>query len=155
VILSHPHKDHVELLPDVLDRYEVSHVWDSGAANGECMYERLISLVSMKQIAYASASQDEGAHLISFTKRCKMLKASYVVTHGERITRGLRVPLGGHASMVFLHTDPKTETDLNDDSLVVRLDLGAKRVLLMGTLVPVTATIQAVYRRRRASKLSS
>ena len=41
LILSHPHKDHLELLPDVFDAYVVKNVWDSGAVNktrGYCRF---------------------------------------------------------------------------------------------------------------------
>ena len=30
VVLSHPHRDHVELLPDLFASYQVKEVWDSG-----------------------------------------------------------------------------------------------------------------------------
>ena len=31
MVLSHPHRDHVELLPDLFATYTVRDVWDSGA----------------------------------------------------------------------------------------------------------------------------
>ncbi len=39
VILSHPHRDHVELLPDVMSTLDVGDVWDSGALNIICGYQ--------------------------------------------------------------------------------------------------------------------
>jgi competence protein ComEC len=30
LVLSHPHRDHVELLPDLFDAYQIGQVWDSG-----------------------------------------------------------------------------------------------------------------------------
>src|SRR4029079_12290434 len=33
LVLSHPHRDHVELLPDLFAAYHVGHVWDSGRVN--------------------------------------------------------------------------------------------------------------------------
>lgn len=33
VVLSHPHKDHLELMPDVFAAFQVRNVWDSGAVN--------------------------------------------------------------------------------------------------------------------------
>jgi beta-lactamase superfamily II metal-dependent hydrolase len=38
VILSHPHRDHVELLADVIAAYEIRNVWDSGVVNPVCGY---------------------------------------------------------------------------------------------------------------------
>src|SRR3546814_10008265 len=42
------------------------------------------------------------------------------------------VPLGDGARMSFLYRDPKNYADPNGNSVVVRLDLGAKRILLAG-----------------------
>ena len=47
LVLSHPHKDHLELLPDVFDRLAVRHVWDSGAVNktrGYCNFLKRVAL---------------------------------------------------------------------------------------------------------------
>jgi beta-lactamase superfamily II metal-dependent hydrolase len=38
VILSHPHRDHVELLPDLFEAYQIRQVWDSGRINDICGY---------------------------------------------------------------------------------------------------------------------
>lgn len=40
LILSDPHKGHLELLADVFDRVNVKHVWDSDAVNKTCGYCR-------------------------------------------------------------------------------------------------------------------
>jgi competence protein ComEC len=42
------------------------------------------------------------------------------------------IPLGQHATMTILHADGGTHPSFNENSVVVRLDLGATRVLLMG-----------------------
>jgi hypothetical protein len=43
VILSHPHTDHVLLLPDLFANCcEVRHVWDSGRVNDICGYRGFI-----------------------------------------------------------------------------------------------------------------
>ena len=39
LVLSHPHKDHLELMPDIFEAMTVRNVWDSGAINrtrGRC-----------------------------------------------------------------------------------------------------------------------
>ncbi|HYJ82570.1 MAG TPA: MBL fold metallo-hydrolase, partial [Allosphingosinicella sp.] len=38
LVVSHPHKDHHEMLDDVFERYEVGHVWDSGSIHTSCGY---------------------------------------------------------------------------------------------------------------------
>ena len=51
--------------------------------------------------------------------------------HGSRIDDD-PVPLGADASMTFLHADGTQHSSFNENSLVVRLDLGQTRVLIMG-----------------------
>jgi len=46
VILSHPHRDHVELLADVIAMYEIRNVWDSGVVNPVCGYRRFLDAVA-------------------------------------------------------------------------------------------------------------
>lgn len=46
VILSHPHKDHLQLMPEVFDRFAVSNVWDSGRVNktdGYCHFLKAVA----------------------------------------------------------------------------------------------------------------
>jgi glyoxylase-like metal-dependent hydrolase (beta-lactamase superfamily II) len=45
VVLSHPHRDHVELLPDLFTAYHVKEVWDSGRVNDICGYRAFIQAV--------------------------------------------------------------------------------------------------------------
>src|SRR3546814_5681190 len=33
LILSHPHKDHLQLMPDIFRRFQVAQVWESGRVN--------------------------------------------------------------------------------------------------------------------------
>jgi len=54
------------------------------------------------------------------------------VPHGSALTRGLTVPLGAGASMTFLTADAGLHADPNENSVVVRLDLGGQRLLFTG-----------------------
>ena len=45
LILSHPHRDHVELLPDLFAAYQVRQVWDSGRVNDICGYRAFLTAV--------------------------------------------------------------------------------------------------------------
>lgn len=44
-MLSHPHRDHVELLPDLFSAYQVRHVWDSGRTHPICGYRAFLEAV--------------------------------------------------------------------------------------------------------------
>jgi beta-lactamase superfamily II metal-dependent hydrolase len=132
VILGHPHKDHMELLGDVLSRFDVKEFWESGVPNAECRYQQLIKTIKEKNIKYHSAMQGPGDRRIDFKKPCGDGPAGYQMKHADRVESGLRVKIGEDASMTFSYAAPKPQPDLNDNSLVVRLDLGKSRVLVMG-----------------------
>lgn len=136
VILSHPHRDHVELLPDLFAEYQVRDVWDSGRLNDICGYRAFITAVRNESGAsYHSAIQDFGTRDFAFSgKLCygdSLPAETLQVTHASRINE-FPVPLGQGASMTFLHADGSPHASPNENTLVIRVDLGNTRVLLMG-----------------------
>jgi beta-lactamase superfamily II metal-dependent hydrolase len=120
VILSHPHRDHVELLADVLDQFEIGDVWDSGAA-----------VVSHAAIRFHTPLQNFGQRIYPFQGGNCTAPASVKVNLASRIDES-PIQLGQGAALTFLHTDGTQLVNLNENSLVVRIDLGGKRLLLMG-----------------------
>lgn len=136
VVLSHPHRDHVELLPDVVANFKPQHVWNSGAYNDICGYRNfLLAIAASASIQYHTASDDAGDAFIDLPqKTCygqKQAKQTLKVTHAARITDE-KIILGPNASMSFLYADGSKRPSYNENSLVVRFELGAKRVLLVG-----------------------
>lgn len=136
VILSHPHRDHVELLPDVLSSYAIRNVWDSGRTNPICSYRAFLRLVSARQIPYHDAHVDGGAHSVPLNqKQCygQLEPAeTIVIPHAEHIQQGQPIILGQGASLTFLHADASEQDSFNENSLVALLELGRTRILLMG-----------------------
>jgi competence protein ComEC len=129
VILSHAHRDHVELLADVLTAYDVREVWDSGRINNIDGYRLFIEAVSNEPgVIYHSAVHGAGTATITVDGQ------SFIVSHGPRITTDDTIQLGhsGRASMRFLFADGLSQGNPNNNSLVVRMDLGPVRVLFMG-----------------------
>ena len=67
MILSHPHRDHVELLPDLLATYSVRQVWDSGRINDICGYRAFLTAVRDEPgVQYHNALQDFGTRDYAF-----------------------------------------------------------------------------------------
>lgn len=136
VVLSHPHKDHVELLPDVLAAYPIGDVWDSGAYNDICGYRDFLENAAKPGIRYHSALRGPGDDKYDMpAKTCygrKEPAGAVTLHHGTQIADNMKVPLGAGATMTFLHADGSKQVSFNENSLVVRLDLGDSRVLLMG-----------------------
>ena len=137
VIASHPHRDHVELLPDLFDAYSVRNVWESGRLHDICGYRAFLRKISQEpDLAYHDAHGATGDHVATLPqKACYGAAPSRLevsVPHGSALTRGLTVPLGAGASMTFLTADAGLHADPNENSVVVRLDLGGQRLLFTG-----------------------
>jgi competence protein ComEC len=136
VLLSHPHRDHVELLPDIFREFQIVQVWNSGAYNDICAYRHFLETIAMEPgVQYHTAKQDAGDEILEFSaKKCygsDEPKHRITLRHDSRIDDG-PIRLGESASMRILHADGSKRASFNENSLVVRLDLGPHRVLLTG-----------------------
>jgi beta-lactamase superfamily II metal-dependent hydrolase len=136
LILSHPHRDHVELLPDIIANYQVRHFWDSGAVNDICGYRAFIEAISQEaQAVYHSALFNFGNHPVNFAaKTCygqDLLAANISLPHGSKINHD-PIMLAPGVSMKILHADGSKHGGFNENSIVMRLDFGQNRILFMG-----------------------
>lgn len=136
VILSHPHRDHVELLPDVLGSYTIGNVWDSGATNPICSYRAFLRIIRARQIPYHDAHETTGPHSVPLGQKTCYSEVeaaeTVVIPHASRIVEGAPIPLGSGATLTFLHATAADLHSFNENSLVAMLELGRSRVLLMG-----------------------
>lgn len=137
LILSHPHKDHSELMPDVVAAYEIGHIWDSGSVNPICSYRALLQNAAGEAgLVYHHATGRPRPHRVSFAaKDCygrSLPAATVTIDRAEPIATGQAVPLGAGATLTVLHANGTMTSQFNEASVVVRLDLGRRRVLLPG-----------------------
>ncbi len=109
VFLSHPHRDHLSMLPDVLRCYAVANVWEPGAHPETDAYAAFAAAVA----AEPGVRHREGA------------------AGANAVTPGTTVHLGRAADAVVLSARPDAR-DANDASIVLALDLAGTRVLFMG-----------------------
>lgn len=133
VILSHAHLDHTNLMPDIFAAYQVANVWDPGARASSFYYRRFLeSVASEAGATYHHAAERRAADSAELPARnCsgQSLRGTTMPhSRSVRITPG-RVPLGQDAFMSVVSGDG-TLTDLHAGGLIVRLDLGARRILL-------------------------
>ena len=135
VILSHPHTDHVLLMADLFAMYQVRQVWDSGRFYNVCGYRAFVEAVHDEPgVTYHNALQAFGTMDYAFPAgHCPgaVPAQTITLTLDSRITN-TPITLGPGATMTILHADGAPYPDPNDNSLVVRLDLGTTRILLMG-----------------------
>ncbi|MFH1710472.1 MAG: DNA internalization-related competence protein ComEC/Rec2 [bacterium] len=106
VILTHPHDDHVAGLPYVLEKIKVDMVLDSGQPHTSRGYSRFLKLIERKKIPY------------------KIARAGQVIDLG-----------GGVKGQVLHPSEPLisgTESDLNNNSVVIKLVYGRTSFLFTG-----------------------
>lgn len=118
-------------MPDVFDRLSVRHFWDSGRLYDSCGYRGLLMRVAVEPgLQYHTGLGGSGTQSFTFQKCAATPKTISVSLGSEMKTE--TVPLGAGASMTFLYVDTELHHDPNENSVVVRLDLGGNRILLMG-----------------------
>jgi beta-lactamase superfamily II metal-dependent hydrolase len=66
VILSHPHKDHLELMPGVFDAFQVLNVWDSGRVNSTAGYCKFLRKVVAEGAVYHDAIASNAVRTATF-----------------------------------------------------------------------------------------
>ncbi len=104
LILTHPHMDHLTGQVEVLRRYEVKQVLSSDLNHSSPLYDEWLSLIREKGIKYSVAQA------------------------------GQEIALGGGASIKVLNPQKTpltdTESDIDNNSLVLRLSMGKANFLL-------------------------
>lgn len=109
---------------------EVKNVWESGRVNktdGYCHF--LKAAMEEPGVQYHDAIASNATRTVSFSgSGCN---GAVTVRQGEMMNVA-PVPLGADARMSFLYRDPGNYADPNGNSVVVRLDLGPRRILLAG-----------------------
>lgn len=132
LIVSHPHKDHISLLPDVLNNYKVVNVWDSGADYDSCIYAEFLSAVRKSDADYHTATNNFGIKNISMNIGNCQFPASVKLNYASRINTEEKIALDKNISIQFLYATAEHQSDVNENSLVVKLTVGKNAFLLMG-----------------------
>ncbi|MDP2727576.1 MAG: ComEC/Rec2 family competence protein, partial [Dehalococcoidia bacterium] len=108
VVLTHPHDDHLMGLMEILQRYEVGGILATPYNQDSSLFQQWRSLVKAKGINYVLARKGQEVRLGQ--------QAKLEVLHpGERLLQG-------------------TDSDANNNSVVLRLVWGSFSVLLSGDL---------------------
>ena len=127
VVLSHPHLDHASALELVLHCYDVASFWDSGRVAETVFYRELMAGVSRS----APTTYHTAASVPA--DRARSIKGHRVaIPRWKRFSEGDAVPLGRGARFTILHAEAKAHSDPNRNSIVVLVELGATRLLLVG-----------------------
>ncbi|HEU4611111.1 MAG TPA: MBL fold metallo-hydrolase [Kofleriaceae bacterium] len=127
VVLSHPHLDHGSALDLVVHCYDVRDVWDSGRVNDAAFYRDFLTAVGASAtVHYHTAASVPVDHVVG-------VKGTEVrIAQWERFSEGDTVRLDETASFTILHAEPKPVRDPNQNSVVLSVELGGARVMLVG-----------------------
>jgi competence protein ComEC len=127
VVLSHPHLDHGSALDLVVHCFDVANVWDSGRINEAVFYRDFLESVGRSPtVVYHTAATVPTDHVVG------VKGAEIKIPRWERFSEGDKVALGEGAAFTILHADAKKLPDPNQNSLVLAVELGGARVLLVG-----------------------
>jgi competence protein ComEC len=127
VVLSHPHLDHGSALDLVVHCYDVANVWDSGRINDAVFYREFLESVGRSATAtYHTAADVPANHVVS------VKGTGITIPRWERFSEGDTVTLGEGATFTILHAEAKKRSDPNQNSIVIAVELGTERVLLVG-----------------------
>jgi competence protein ComEC len=127
VVLSHPHFDHASALDLVVHCYDVQHVWDSGRVNDAVFYRDFLTAV-----AASSTARYHTAASVPIDRVVGVKGTEIQIRRWERFSEDDTVPLGEAASFTILHAEAKKRPDPNQNSVVITVDLGGTRLLLVG-----------------------
>jgi competence protein ComEC len=135
VFLSHPHRDHGAFLNDVLHCYAVENVWDSGAVNDTGFYKNFVQAIADEpNVSYHTAAAIPPSRTIVFDHSGVVMPSSVSWT---TFAEGEHETLDTGARFTVLHVDPTlapagATPDYNFNSIVLRLELGGRSLLLTG-----------------------
>lgn len=127
VVLSHPHLDHGSALDLVVHCYDVQHVWDSGRVNHAAFYRDFLAAVAASRTALYHTAADVPPDRVVGVKG-----AEIQISRWERFSEDDTVKLGEAATFTILHAEAKQVRDPNQNSVVIVVELGGTRVLLVG-----------------------
>lgn len=124
VVLSHPHLDHASALDLVFHCYDVGDFWDSGRINETVFYRELLAGIAQTPVRYHTAGEVTGAVIVK--------GLSVTLPRWDTFHEGDVVPLGEGARFTILHANAKGGADMNQSSIVLAVELGGVRLLLVG-----------------------
>ncbi|MCW5808060.1 MAG: MBL fold metallo-hydrolase [Deltaproteobacteria bacterium] len=127
VVLSHPHLDHASALDLVVHCYDVKSFWDSGRVNETVFYRELLS-----GIARSQATTYHTALSVPDDHEQRVKGHTVQIQRWQRFSEGDEVRLGEGAKFKILHAEAKTLPDPNQNSVVIAVQLGKTRLLLVG-----------------------
>jgi competence protein ComEC len=126
VVLSHPHFDHASALDLVVHCFDVANVWDSGRVNDAVFYRNFLEAVGRSTAHYHTAASVPSDHVVGVKGE------EITIPTWDRFSEGDTIELGRGARFTILHADAKKLPDPNQNSVVLDVELGGARVLLVG-----------------------
>jgi competence protein ComEC len=115
------------MLDLVVHCYDVKNFWDSGRVNETVFYRELLAGIGQSKVThYHSAADVPGDHAVG------VKGATITLPNWERFSEGDKVELGEGARFTILHAEAKALKDPNQNSVVIAVELGATRLLLVG-----------------------
>lgn len=132
VVLSHPHADHGNMLDSVLACYDVGTVWDAGHVNRTLFLRAFYSaVVAEAGVRFRTVRPIPANRTYDFGQGNRVQFPQALAW--ETFATGHVEELGQGARFTVVHADPRRAVgDPNECSIVLRVELGGRSVLLTG-----------------------
>ena len=127
VVLSHPHLDHASALDLIVHCYDIKQFWDSGRINETVFYRELLSGISRSKGTRYHTAVD-----VPSDKRVRVKGLDVTIADWVRFSEGDAITLGEGAKFTILHAEGKQLKDPNQNSVVIAVELGGTKLLLVG-----------------------
>lgn len=127
LVATHPHEDHIGGMLDVLRTYKVGRVWDSGYNHGSHTQQRFLQAIKDHRLQY-------GQPRAGFVREVGKVRIE-VLAPGRNLLKG-------------------TESDANNNSLVLRVSYGEVSFLLTGDIEEDGRAAVAAWPRATVLKVS-
>ncbi|MCK9390893.1 MAG: DNA internalization-related competence protein ComEC/Rec2 [Syntrophales bacterium] len=131
VVLTHPHPDHLNGLPFILDNFPVREVWINGEISGSEEYLRFQDIIKSKGLLQRSMNAGNNPVVID----------------------GVRIEFFNPPGPVSRQEEETTFTETNDESLVMRMTYGEVSFLFPGDISAMTEERLASDSRKLRSQL--
>lgn len=120
------------MLDEVLRCYKVEQVYDSGAINDAVFYGEFVAAVASEPgVTYHTVVAPPASKKMTVKGVTHAIGGQWV-QFSEGAHDGDRVTLGQGSSFRILHADGERHSDPNQNSIVLRVDLGTTSLLLTG-----------------------
>lgn len=135
--ISHPHKDHISYISELLDHYPIREIWYTGNYYDSCVFQKLLKKIEEKSILLTTLSEANKQLRYYTEKQCSNVSSEDgkidIDNTASLIDNRVR-SFGDHETLKIVYADARTKRNINNNSLVIKYTMGKASVLMTGDI---------------------